>query len=190
MLIIVGLGNPGKEYEKTRHNLGFAVLNKLLSVLELNDWVDSKKFHAKMAEGKINAVKILLFKPQTFMNNSGQAVAAAAKFYKIKPANVWLIHDDLDLPLGKIKIQRDRSSAGHNGVQSIIDSLGTQDFVRFRIGIAQVRQTKKSGADFVLSKFSLAEAATLKKILSTAVEAIKFVAEKGIEKTMMESDIS
>ncbi|MEK7189619.1 MAG: aminoacyl-tRNA hydrolase [Patescibacteria group bacterium] len=183
MFLIVGLGNPGKEYEKTRHNVGFAILDKLLSVLEFDDWVDNKKFHAKVAEGKINAKKILLFKPQTFMNNSGEAVSAAAKFYKIKPANVWVIHDDLDLPLGKIKIQRDRSSAGHNGVQSIINSLGTQDFVRFRIGIAPARQTKKSGADFVLSKFSLAEAATLKKTISSAAAAVKFGIEEGIEKT-------
>lgn len=183
MFLIIGLGNPGKEYEKTRHNVGFAVLDKLLSVLEFNDWVDNKKFHAKVTEGKNNAEKILLFKPQTFMNNSGQSVSAAAKFYKIKSADIWVIHDDLDLPLGKIKIQRDRSSAGHNGVQSIIDSLGTQDFVRFRVGIAPTKPSKKNGADFVLSKFSLAEAATFKKTISSAVEAIKFAIEEGIEKT-------
>ena len=184
MFLIVGLGNPGKEYEKTRHNVGFAVLDKLLSVLEFDDWVDNKKFRAEVAEGKINAEKILLLKPQTFMNNSGQAVASAAKFYKIKPANVWVIHDDLDIPLGKMKIQRDRSAAGHNGVQSIIDSLGTQNFVRFRIGIAPIKTSKKSGANFVLSKFSLAETAILKKTISSAAEAIKFALEGGIEKTM------
>lgn len=172
MFLIVGLGNPGKEYAKTRHNVGFAVLNKLMADLELGEWTESKKFHAEIAEGKIDAKKILLLKPQTFMNNSGQAVAAAAKFYKIKPADIWVIHDDLDLPLGKIKIQRDRSSAGHNGVQSIIDSLGTQDFVRFRIGIASIKPTKKSGADFVLSKFSTIEAAILKKTISTAAKTI------------------
>ena len=157
MLLIIGLGNPGKEYEKTRHNIGFVVLNKLMADLELDDWADNKKFRAEIAEGKIDKEKILLFKPQTFMNNSGQSVSAAAKFYKIKPADIWVIHDDLDLPLGKIKIQRDRSSAGHNGVQSIIDALSTQNFVRFRIG---------------------------KKTLSTAVKTIKFAINEGIEKTI------
>lgn len=172
MFLIIGLGNPGKEYEKTRHNVGFAVLNKLIADLELGDWTESKKFHAEIAEGKIGQKKILLLKPQTFMNNSGQAAAAAAKFYKIKSTDIWVIHDDLDLPLGKIKIQRDRSSAGHNGVQSIIDALGTQDFVRWRVGIAPIRQTKKSGADFVLSKFSLAETEVIKKAISTAAKTI------------------
>ena len=184
MLLIIGLGNPGKEYEKTRHNISFVVLNKLMADLELDDWADNKKFRAEIAEGKIDKEKILLFKPQTFMNNSGQSVSAAAKFYKIKPADIWVIHDDLDLPLGKIKIQRDRSSAGHNGVQSIIDALSTQNFVRFRIGIAPAKPTKKSGADFVLGRFSLAEAATLKKTLSTAVKTIKFAINEGIEKTI------
>lgn len=173
MLIIIGLGNPGKKYEKTRHNIGFMILDKLLADLELAGWAANKKFHAEIAEGKINKEKILLLKPQTFMNNSGQAVAAAAKFYKIKPANIWVVHDDLDLPLGKMKIQRDRSAAGHNGVQSIIDSLGTQDFVRFRVGIAPAKPTKKSGADFVLSKFSPAETIILSKTLVTATKSIK-----------------
>lgn len=173
MLIIVGLGNPGKEYEKTRHNVGFMILNKLRSDLELGSWAVNKKYRAETAERKISQEKILLFKPQTFMNNSGQAVAAAVKFYKIKPADIWIIHDDLDLSLGKIKIQRNRSAAGHHGVQSIIDALGTQDFVRFRVGIAPAKPPKTSGADFVLSKFSSAETATLKETLTSAVEAIK-----------------
>ncbi|HBV57855.1 MAG TPA: aminoacyl-tRNA hydrolase [Candidatus Magasanikbacteria bacterium] len=184
MLLIIGLGNPGKEYEKTRHNVGFVVLDKLMADLEFDDWVNNKKFHAEMAEGKIGKEKILLLKPQTFMNNSGQAVTPAAKFYKIKPTDIWVIHDDLDLPLGKIKIQRDRSAAGHNGVQSIIDLLGTQDFIRFRIGIASAKSTKKFGADFVLSKFSLAEDTIFKKTLATIVEAIKFAIDERIEKAM------
>lgn len=182
MLLIVGPGNPGKEYEKTRHNAGFMVLDKLRSDLELGDWTDSKKFHAEMAEGKINKEKILLFKPQTFMNNSGQAVVAAAKFYKIKPTDIWVIHDDLDIPLGKIKIQRNRSAAGHHGVQSIIDALGTQDFVRFRIGIAPAKPPKTSGADFVLSKFSPTEATILKKTMTSVIEAIQFAITNGIER--------
>lgn len=173
MLIIVGLGNPGKEYVKTRHNVGFMILDKLRSDLELDGWTVNKKFHAETAEGKIGREKILLFKPQTFMNNSGQAVTVAAKFYKIKPADIWIIHDDLDLPLGKTKIQRNRSAAGHHGVQSIINLLGTQDFIRFRVGIAPAKSTKKSGADFVLSKFSSTEAALLSKTISVAAKAIK-----------------
>ncbi|MBI5023226.1 MAG: aminoacyl-tRNA hydrolase [Candidatus Magasanikbacteria bacterium] len=186
MLLIIGLGNPGKEYEKTRHNVGFMTLDKLRSVLELDGWAANKKFYAEIAEKKIDAKKIILMKPQTFMNNSGQSAALVTKFYKIKPADIWVIHDDLDLPLGKIKIQRDRSAAGHNGVQSIINSLGTQDFIRFRIGIAPTKLTKKSGADFVLDKFSLTEKMTLKKTLSSTIEAIKFAINEGIEKTMTE----
>lgn len=173
MLLIIGLGNPGKKYEKTRHNVGFMVLDKLRADLELGSWAVNKKYRAEVTEGKIGKEKILLVKPQTFMNNSGQAVATAVKFYKIKPADIWVIHDDLDLPLGKIKIQRNRSAAGHHGVQSIIDALGTQDFVRFRVGIAPAKPTKKSGADFVLSKFSPTEAIILSKTLTNAVEAIK-----------------
>ena len=182
MFLIIGLGNPGKDYEKTRHNVGFMILDKLLSDLELADWTDSKKFRAKMAEGKIGAEKIMLLKPQTFMNNSGQAVSAAAKFYKIKPADIWVIHDDLDLPLGKMKIQRDRSAAGHHGVQSIIDALGTRDFVRWRVGIAPIRTSKKSGADFVLSRFSQAEAGVMKKTISAAAKTIneQLLAGRGI----------
>lgn len=184
MFLIIGLGNPGQEYAKTRHNVGFMILDKLRSDLKLDDWADSEKFHAKVADGKIGPKKILLLKPQTFMNNSGQAVAAAAKFYKIKSADIWVVHDDLDWPLGKKKIQRNRSAAGHQGAQSIIDALGTQDFVRFRVGIAPAKPTKKNSADFVLSRFNREEVPIVQKTISTAIEAIQFAIKESVEKAM------
>lgn len=174
MLLIIGLGNPGKQYEKTRHNIGFWVINNLqiCKFANFDPWQVKSRLKAEVSTGMIDAKKIILTKPQTFMNRSGEAAAAIAKFYKIKPENIWVIHDDLDLPLGKIKIQKDRSAAGHHGVQSIIDCLGTKDFVRFRIGIAPLKPTRQKGANFVLSNFAKNEMPLLNETLSQAEQAI------------------
>lgn len=172
--LIVGLGNPGKEYEKTRHNLGFLALEEFWKSRpdDFSPWQENKKFSALLAETAGQKIKIILLKPQTFMNRSGEAVARAAKFYKIKPENIWVIHDDLDLPLGKLKIQQNRGAAGHKGAQSIMEQMKTANFVRFRLGIAPLKPTRQKGADFVLSNFAKNELPLLNETLSQAGQAI------------------
>jgi PTH1 family peptidyl-tRNA hydrolase len=141
MKLIVGLGNPGSEYEDTRHNIGFMVLDKLAKELgsESARWEEHEKFQAVTAR----AGDVMLVKPITFMNRSGDAISALMRFYKLSPSDVWVIHDDIDLPLGKIRVRERGSSAGHNGVQSVIESLKTDAFVRFRIGIGRGKATGK-----------------------------------------------
>lgn len=176
MKLIVGLGNPGKTYAKTRHNLGFMVLDTLHKKFReegVNDWELSKKFNAEVAGFTFHNEKIILAKPMTFMNDSGIAVQLLAHFYKIKPAELIVIHDDKDIILGEIKIQTNRSSAGHNGVQSIIDHLGTQNFTRIRIGVATEKLKKmKNTADFVLEKFGLLERKKVDEMIGKSVEEI------------------
>ena len=134
MKLIVGLGNPGAKYQQTRHNLGFMVLDKLgekLTPVEKTFWQESKKFNALL----LKTEKAILMKPQTFMNASGIAVAKVANFYKIKPQDIWIIHDEVDLPLGKTRIRLGGGTAGHRGIESIIKQLGHDQFIRFRLGI-------------------------------------------------------
>jgi len=136
MKAIVGLGNPGKKFEKTRHNVGFLVIENLkLKIENFSDWENNKKLLSEISEGEIANQKIILIKPQAFMNNSGKSVKMLNTKYKIQDTNLFVIHDDIDIPLGKIRISKGRSSAGHKGIESIIKELGTKNFVRFRIGI-------------------------------------------------------
>lgn len=185
MYLIVGLGNPGKQYEKSRHNVGFMVLDQLAADLsgKKTKWNASAKANAQYLKTEIESQPIELLKPQTFMNNSGASVAYAVKNHNVDAVNIIIVHDDLDLPLGEFKIQKNRGAAGHNGVQSVIDQLGTRDFVRVRIGIASP-QAAKTGADFVLAKFSKTEMENLQKIFDRAIEAIKSIVADGLEKTM------
>lgn len=162
MRLIVGLGNPGKTYAKTRHNAGFMVLDKLREELakeyNMSDWELSKKFNAEVCGCTINGNKIMLAKPMTFMNASGQAIQLIAHFYKLTVPDLIVVHDDKDIKLGEIKVQTDKSSAGHNGVQSIIDHIGAQNFTRVRVGVASENPKKmQDTAKFVLNKFGLFE---------------------------------
>ena len=156
MIIIVGLGNPGKKYEKTRHNVGFRVIDELT---------------------KIKTRKFIIAKPQTFMNNSGKAVKALVSFYKIKPENLWIVHDDIDLPIGKIKTAKGRGSAGHKGVQSIINELRTKDFNRIRIGICPKTGKPKSVEKFVLQNFTIGEEKFIKEVVEGAIQTISNITE-------------
>lgn len=170
MKLIIGLGNPGKQYEKTRHNAGFLVLDDLRSRYHLSSWTLSKKFNAKIAEGMIKEQKVIFAKPMTFMNNSGQSVALIASYYHIAPEDIAVIHDEKDIPLGTIKVQTNRGSAGHNGIKSIIEHLGTQDFFRIRIGIAsEDKRQMTDTAHFVLNKFGMFERRALKKMAEDAI---------------------
>ncbi|MEK7503476.1 MAG: aminoacyl-tRNA hydrolase [Patescibacteria group bacterium] len=152
MILITGLGNPGKEYEKTRHNIGFRVINEL---------------------AKDKPSDVVLLKPQTFMNKSGDAVIEAVSFYKIKPTDLWVIHDDIDLPLGEFKISKNRGSAGHKGVESIIKKLETKDFHRVRIGICPKTGKPKTVEKFVLQNFTKAEEKTIKEVIERTIQTIQ-----------------
>jgi len=169
MKLVVGLGNPGKKYETTRHNVGFLVLDKLTS-----DWKENKKANALCVKTKINGKDVVLAKPQTFMNESGVAVRALCDFYKIKPTDVIVVHDDKDIPLCEYKIQTNRGPAGHNGVISIITHLGTQNFTRIRIGIKTDRKIDDT-ANFVLDKFSKAEIKILNEVIENVLKEIKIL---------------
>lgn len=176
MKLIIGLGNPGKKYQNTRHNIGFAavdfIFEEWLKTEGFTEWKEDKKFQAEISEGNLHGEKIILAKPQTFMNNSGAGAAAMVNFYKIEPQNIIVIHDDLDIAFGEVKVQTDRSSAGHNGIKSIIERLGTQAFTRVRVGIAKAEKQSDS-ANFVLNKFNLFERLKLKTIKNNILEELK-----------------
>lgn len=158
MKLIIGLGNPGKQYEHTRHNAGFLALDEFKKQNNFPDFKEEKKFFAEISSGEINGQKILLAKPVTFMNESGRSVNKLMDYYKISPENLIVIHDDKDLPLGEIKAQIGRGDAGHNGVKSIFQMINSRDFLRIRIGIASENEKKMSDtANFVISKFGLLE---------------------------------
>lgn len=142
MKIIAGLGNPGEEYSKTRHNLGFIFLDHLRKVWDFPEFSENKKFEAEISNGERDGDKVILMKPLTFMNLSGKSVRSLLDFYKLEPSDIVVIHDDLDIPAGKYKLTASSRSAGHNGVEDIIEKLGTQDFKRIRIGIGQSSEEK------------------------------------------------
>jgi len=167
MKIIIGLGNPGKQYDNTRHNLGFMVLDALAKELDLK-WQANKKFQSEVAKG----VDQILVKPQTFMNNSGQAVAAILSYYKLTPADLTVIHDDLDIELGKYKTSIDSRSAGHRGVESIIDHLKTKDFKRIRIGIKTPVLEKIPVDKFVMQKFNKVEKKIINPIITKVIKEL------------------
>lgn len=191
MKLIIGLGNPGNKYAKTRHNLGFFIADYLKNQLNFSDWREDKKFNAIISEGQIGD-RILLAKPQTFMNFSGQAVRALADFYKISPLDIWIIHDDLALPLGSIRISKNSNAGGHNGVESIIKNLGVKEFIRFRIGIHPIGQTFLTGflkrltstKKFVLQKFFKDETIKIDAIKEKIFDAILTAANEGISAAM------
>jgi len=186
MILIVGLGNPGKKFEKSRHNLGFIVLDKFSRENHFPGWEKSKKVHCFFTKKLMFGKEIEMVKPLTFMNSSGKVVKSIAKKHNLKGENVIVVHDDLDLLLGKIKIVKNRGSAGHKGVQSIIDELGTKNFVRFRVGIQPTTYNLQLTTldKFVLQKFNKEEEKILKKVIERTVEAIEIAIKEGIEKVM------
>jgi len=177
MKLIVGLGNPGEEYENTRHNIGFMVLDKYI---EDQTW--QKKFNALYTTRIINNEKVLFIKPQTFMNLSGDSVVEFVHFFKIEPKDILVIHDDLDLPFGKYRIKINSSDGGHNGIKSIINQLGTNAFARLKIGIShnQHGDTK----DFVLGRFRKEQIEELQKLYPTLNKIINDFITKDINEIM------
>lgn len=179
MKLVVGLGNPGKEYVGTRHNAGFMVVDNYLGEVEYK-----KKFNAFVVETIVENQKVVFVKPQTFMNLSGNAVREIMNFYKIEIDELLIIHDELDLEIGNWKLSRDKSSAGHNGVQNIFDNLNTNDIARLRIGISN--DYKTNGMDFVLDKFSKDDLELLSRNYPIFKEIIKAFIKNGYHGAMKE----
>ena len=177
MFLIVGLGNPGKEYENTRHNAGFMVADALAQKFGFG--VFKEKFDGLIAEGKIGTEKVYILKPQTYMNLSGNAVVKAANFYKILPQNVIVIHDDMDLPLGKIKAKLGGGAGGHNGLKSI-DAAMTPNYNRIRIGVGHPEGRGEEVVNHVLSGFGKAEKEILQKDIELILETIEVLIGKGM----------
>lgn len=178
--MIVGLGNPGAEYEKTRHNVGFRVSELLAGRWKVK--IDRLKFRALTRMVTAEGQKILLVQPQTYMNASGAAVSALATYYKVKPERVLVIFDDISLPVGRIRVRRDGSAGGHNGIKSIIQSLGTDQFPRVKVGVGAKPHPDYDLADWVLSRFSAQEEKALEPALTNAAEAAVLVLTQGVEK--------
>ena len=174
--LIVGLGNPGRKYIETRHNIGFMVIDQMATDSAFK-FVDEKRWKSQLAKDSDR----FLLKPQTYMNDSGLAVGKVASFYKIDADQILIVYDDLDLNFGQLRIRSQGSAGGHNGVRSIISHLGTQDFPRLRVGIG--RQEGES-SNHVLGKFSTEERSILEKSIKEAVLAVTLISEQGISAAM------
>jgi peptidyl-tRNA hydrolase, PTH1 family len=179
--LIVGLGNPEADYADTRHNLGFACVRELARRLDAK--VDRKRWRSLV--GRSEARSLWLVLPQTYMNLSGEAVARALKDTGITPHETWVVYDELDLPMCRMRIRRGGSGAGHNGVLSLIDALGTDAFVRFRVGIGKpVRKGSPAGRHYVLGRFTKAEAERLPQVVTGVADALELALEAGLERAM------
>lgn len=172
-LFIVGLGNPGKKYVHTRHNLGFLALEHLHQAWGGSEWRLEKKFQAEISEATSAGRRIFLVKPQTFMNKSGESVQALLAFYKAGPENLIVLHDEVDIPFGRVKTTLSSRAAGHNGVKDIIEKLGTQDFRRLRLGVGKSENQNISIADHVLQNFSEEEVKDLPSLFIEVETVLK-----------------
>lgn len=181
MLIIAGLGNPTKEYEGTRHNVGFSVIDKLADEYGIS--VDTKKHKALCGKGVIEGEKVILLKPQTYMNLSGESIREAADYYKVNPEDILVIFDDISLDVGKIRLRSKGSAGGHNGIKSIIAHLGSEGFPRIKVGVGD----KPKGwdlADYVLGHFGKEELPALEEAKEKAVKAVAEIIQNGMTSAM------
>ena len=193
MKLIVGLGNPGDKYVGVRHNLGFMVLDAWVKKLGVSSsWLLDKKFKSEIIHYQLptSNSQLILVKPLTFMNNSGLAVSALMNYFKIAPEDVIIVYDELDLPLGKIKVRAGGAAAGHHGVESIIESLGTDKFIRVRLGIGNLKTqssehhgSSMSAEKYVLEPFTHSEGSSVKHMIKQALRALDELLEKGLEYT-------
>ncbi len=179
MIIIVGLGNPGEKFKNTRHNVGFMAVDFFAKKNQLPEFELSKKYNSLISKKE----NIILVKPQTFMNESGTAVKSIIK--NSKETELIVVHDDIDLPLGKIKFSKDSGAGGHKGVDSIINSLGNKNFIRLKIGVGSNGQKVKA-EKVVLKKFTKEEKEILKNVIEKSTESLNFFVKEGLEKTMNE----
>ena len=176
--LVVGLGNPGENYARTRHNAGFRAVDRLAAALQVK--VDRAKFGGLTAQAVWQGQKLLLLKPQTFMNNSGLSVMDAARFYKLPPERVIVIFDDISLPVGRLRVRADGSAGGHNGIKSIIGALNSQSFPRVKIGVGQKPHPDYDLADWVLSNFTREEEAHVERAAQAAAQAALEVVAGGV----------
>lgn len=181
MYIIAGLGNPTKQYDKTRHNVGFSVIDLLADKYNID--VTEKKHKAFCGKGVIEGQKVVLAKPQTFMNLSGESIRAIVDFYKVEPEDIVIIYDDVSLEPGQLRIRLKGSAGGHNGIKNIIAHLGTQEFPRIKVGIG-AKPPRMDLADYVLSRFSQGEQKMMDEAFSEAGEAAVMMITDGAERAM------
>lgn len=177
-ILVIGLGNPGDKYARTRHNAGFLAIDALGKKLGIT-LKKNADFHAEVGEGNVDGIKVVLAKPQTFMNESGSAVAALRDFFHAIPKNIWLITDDVALPLGTLRMRDEGSAGGHNGLKSVIATLDTELFPRFKIGVDAPPQNVPLEA-WVLSRFSDDEMVMLKEVITQTVEAVMDALKDGV----------
>lgn len=185
MFIIAGLGNPGKKYENTRHNMGFLVIDRLAEKNDIK--VNKLKHRALVGDGFISGQKVLLVKPQTYMNLSGESLGEVLRYYGVEPQDLIVIYDDFDLAAGSLRIRKKGSAGSHNGMKSVIGKVGSQDFPRVRVGIG------KSGGldwkDFVLGKVTSGQRLLISEAVEQAADSIMCILEKGIDKAMNEYNV-
>jgi peptidyl-tRNA hydrolase, PTH1 family len=178
-LLVAGLGNPGREYERTRHNVGWLVADELA---RRHGGSFRSKFSGRLAETRLDDLRLALLKPETYMNESGRSLAAAARFFKVEPSALLVVHDDVDLEAGRLQARLGGGLAGHNGLRSIAQALGTQDFLRLRIGVGRPgRGDRRPVADYVLSPFEPEE--DVGELIARSADAVETLARDGLERT-------
>jgi PTH1 family peptidyl-tRNA hydrolase len=181
MKLIIGLGNPGSQYEQTRHNVGFRVIDRLAAQ---NGWTWERRGRAMLAPGSIGSEKVVLVKPLTYMNNSGEAVGELMRWYKVQPEDVLVVYDELDLPVGRVRLRSDGSAGGHNGLSSVIQHLHTNQFPRLRVGIGRPSNNRMETVDYVLGVPAGDERIELATGEDKALEAIPLIVRQGVATTM------
>jgi len=181
--IVAGLGNPEDKYRNTRHNVGFETVNKLAFDFNISIKKYNRKIRAYSGEGKVGSAETLLMKPQTYMNLSGESVGAALRFYKLPPSALIVVCDDTNLPAGEVRVRAKGRAGGHNGLKSLIEHLGTDEFIRVRIGVGEKPQGWDL-ADYVLSRFTESERKTMIDAVTRAGEAVVTVLKEGVEAAM------
>jgi PTH1 family peptidyl-tRNA hydrolase len=176
-LLVAGLGNPGREYDRTRHNVGWMVIDELA---RRHGGSFRSKFDGQLSEVRLDGLRVALLKPETYMNISGKSISAAGRFFKVEPESLLIVHDDVDLEPGRLQARAGGGLAGHNGLRSIASALGTQDFLRLRIGVGRPgRGDRRPVADYVLSPFSPDE--DVDALISRAADTVETIASEGVE---------
>ena len=181
MYIIAGLGNPGKKYEDTRHNVGFKTIDVLAD--KLNIKVNKIKFKGLVGEGRIAGEKVILLKPHTFMNNSGESIVEILNFYKLNPEDLMVVVDDIDIEFAQLKIKKNGSAGTHNGLKSIVNLTGSKDFARFKVGVGK-KHSNEDLASFVLSNFPSKDRKHIEDAIDACADAIVEAVDSGIDKSM------
>ena len=188
MKLIVGLGNPGKEYARNRHNVGFHCINQLAKQNSID--LKQRQCQSRVGIGTVASTKVVLAKPGTFVNRSGEAVKQLMRKHSVEPKDILIIYDDLDLPLGKIRLRQNGSSGGHKGMKSIIAALGSQDFCRIKIGVGRPHEENGPNrvdelvVDHVLSDFTTEEVSIIRPAIDRAIEAVEYIIAEGLEEAM------